>query len=112
MAIRQFHFAILNFQLSIPVTLRSPIFRKIFLSACLLIAVTVLGLDLYLSRYIARHQVENVEQRLAAPAYQGQATAGIEQLSGEYVVTQVFFGADGAVLRLQRKDAAKEKQHR
>ena len=49
-------------------TLRSPIFRKLFWSACLLIASTILVLDFYLSRYMARHQVENVEQRLAAQA--------------------------------------------
>jgi len=48
------------------VTLRSPIFRKLFLSACLVITATLFVLDFYLSRYMARRQVVNVEQRLAA----------------------------------------------
>jgi two-component system phosphate regulon sensor histidine kinase PhoR len=50
------------------VNLRSPIFRKLFLSATLLIAATLTVLDFYLARYMARHQVENVEQRLEAQA--------------------------------------------
>jgi hypothetical protein len=44
------------------VNLRSPIFRKLFLSATLLIAATLTGLDFYLARYMARHQVETVER--------------------------------------------------
>ena len=48
--------------------LRSPIFRKLFFSATLLIAATLTVLDFYLARYMARHQVENVEQRLEAQA--------------------------------------------
>ena len=48
--------------------LRSPIFRKLFLSACLVIAATLVVLDFYLSRYMTRRQVENVEQRLASQA--------------------------------------------
>jgi len=60
--------SIINLQSSIPVTLRSPIFRKLFLSASLLIAATLVVLDFYLTRYMVRHQVENVEQRLAAQA--------------------------------------------
>ena len=47
-------------------TLRSPIFRKLFWSACLVIAASLLSLDFYLSRYMARRQVDNVEQRLTA----------------------------------------------
>jgi two-component system, OmpR family, phosphate regulon sensor histidine kinase PhoR len=47
---------------------RSPIFRKLFLSATLLIVATLAVLDFYLARYMARHQVENVEQRLEAQA--------------------------------------------
>jgi two-component system phosphate regulon sensor histidine kinase PhoR len=50
-------------------TLQSPIFRRIFLSACLLIVGTLVVLDFYLTQYMARHQVENVEQRLAAQAH-------------------------------------------
>jgi two-component system phosphate regulon sensor histidine kinase PhoR len=49
-------------------TLKSPIFRKLFLSALVLIAATLVVVDFYLSRYMARHQVEHVEQRLAAQA--------------------------------------------
>ena len=48
--------------------LRSPIFRKLFLSATLLIAATLTVLDFYLARYMARRQVETVEQRLEAQA--------------------------------------------
>jgi two-component system phosphate regulon sensor histidine kinase PhoR len=47
-------------------TLKSPIFRKLLWSACLLIAVTLLVLNFYLSRYMAHRQVESVQQRLAA----------------------------------------------
>jgi len=50
------------------VTLKSPIFRKLFLSACLLIGAPLFVLDFYLTRYMARRQVESVEQRLAAQA--------------------------------------------
>ncbi len=48
--------------------LRSPIFRKLFLGAAILVAVTLLLLDFFLARYMARHQVVNVEQRLEAQA--------------------------------------------
>lgn len=49
-------------------TLRSPIFRKLLASAFLMIALTLLVLDFLLSRYMARRQVEAVEQRLKAQA--------------------------------------------
>lgn len=49
-------------------TLKSPIFRKLFLSACLLVGAPLFVLDFYLTRYMARRQVESVEQRLAAQA--------------------------------------------
>ncbi len=49
-------------------TLSSPIFRKLLASAFLLITVTLLVLDLYLTRYTARQQVEDVQQRLEAEA--------------------------------------------
>lgn len=45
-------------------TLSSPIFRKLFGSALLVIAVTLLGLDFYLRRYTRQREVDNVEQRL------------------------------------------------
>ncbi len=46
----------------------SPVFRKLFLSALLLIAMTLVVLDFYLTRYTARRQVESVQQQLAAEA--------------------------------------------
>ncbi len=48
--------------------MRSPMFRRLLASSFLLIAATVVGLDLYLSRYVARYHVKQVEQRLAAQA--------------------------------------------
>jgi len=50
------------------VDLRSPIFRKLFLSAFLVITATLFLLDFYLSRYMAARQIEAVEQRLMAQA--------------------------------------------
>ena len=47
---------------------RSPIFRKLLASAFLIIAVTLIGLDLYLTRYTSRREVQSVEQRLEAQA--------------------------------------------
>lgn len=47
---------------------RSPIFRKLFLSASLLIVATLAVLYFYLARYVARYEAENVEQRLEAQA--------------------------------------------
>jgi len=49
-------------------TFRSPIFRKLLASAFLLIAVTLVTLDFYLSRYTGRREVQSVEQRLEAQA--------------------------------------------
>ncbi len=49
-------------------THQSPIFRKLFLSACLVIAATLVFLDFYLTRYMVERQVESVEQRLAGQA--------------------------------------------
>ena len=49
-------------------TFRSPIFRKLLASAFLLIAVTLVVLDLNLTRYTGRREVEQVERRLAAEA--------------------------------------------
>jgi signal transduction histidine kinase len=46
----------------------SRLFRKIFLTAVALIAATVLVLDFYLTRYIGRKQVENVEHMLQSQA--------------------------------------------
>lgn len=46
--------------------LRSPIFRKLLLSALALIAATLGGLDFYLSRLTAARQREAVERQLAA----------------------------------------------
>jgi two-component system phosphate regulon sensor histidine kinase PhoR len=47
---------------------RSPIFRKLLASAFLLIAVTLVVLDFYLTRYTSRREVQSVEQRLEAEA--------------------------------------------
>jgi two-component system phosphate regulon sensor histidine kinase PhoR len=47
---------------------RSPIFRKLLASAFLLIAVTLVILDFYVTRYTARQQVQGVEQQLEAEA--------------------------------------------
>jgi two-component system, OmpR family, phosphate regulon sensor histidine kinase PhoR len=49
-------------------TFRSPIFRKLLGSAFLLIATCLVVLDFYLTRYLARGQVETVEQRLGVEA--------------------------------------------
>ena len=49
-------------------TFRSPIFRKLLGSAFLLIATCLVALDFYLTRYLARRQVETVEQRLGVEA--------------------------------------------
>jgi two-component system phosphate regulon sensor histidine kinase PhoR len=46
--------------------MRSPIFRKLLGGSFLLIGLALVGLDAYLTRYTARHQVADVEQRLAA----------------------------------------------
>ncbi|MCL5743614.1 MAG: PAS domain-containing protein, partial [Acidobacteria bacterium] len=49
-------------------TLRSSIFRKLLLSGFLLITVTLLIMDFYLTRYTARQQVDQVEHVLTAQA--------------------------------------------
>jgi two-component system phosphate regulon sensor histidine kinase PhoR len=49
-------------------TFRSPIFRKLLASAFLLIAVTLVVVDFYLTRYTAKREVQSVEQRLEAEA--------------------------------------------
>jgi two-component system phosphate regulon sensor histidine kinase PhoR len=46
--------------------MRSPIFRKLLGGSFLLIGLALVGLDTYLTRYTERHQVADVEQRLAA----------------------------------------------
>jgi two-component system phosphate regulon sensor histidine kinase PhoR len=46
--------------------MRSPIFRKLLGGIFLLIGLALVGLDTYLSRYTARHQIADVEQRLDA----------------------------------------------
>jgi two-component system phosphate regulon sensor histidine kinase PhoR len=56
-------------------TFRSPIFRKLLASAFLLITVTLVVLDFYLTRYTARREVQAVEQRLEAEAHVLQAEA-------------------------------------
>jgi len=46
----------------------SPIFRKLLTSAFVVIALTLAVLDFYLTRYTGKHEVQEVEQRLAAVA--------------------------------------------
>jgi two-component system phosphate regulon sensor histidine kinase PhoR len=48
--------------------LRSPLFRKLLASAVVLIAVTVLVLDFYITGLIGRNEAESIEQRLEAQA--------------------------------------------
>ena len=48
--------------------LHSPLFRKLLISAFLLIAATLLGLDFFLTRYIADRETQSVQQRLSAEA--------------------------------------------
>jgi hypothetical protein len=50
------------------VALRSPIFRKLILSAFALIALTILILDFYLTRFTAGRQTLAVEEQLAGQA--------------------------------------------
>ncbi|MGO8790582.1 MAG: ATP-binding protein [Terriglobia bacterium] len=47
---------------------RSPIFRKLLAAAFLLIAVTLVVLNFYITRYTADREVQNVEERLDAEA--------------------------------------------
>jgi len=46
--------------------MRSPTFRKLLGGSLLLIGLTLIGLDTYLTRYMAGHQVGDVERRLEA----------------------------------------------
>lgn len=46
----------------------SPLFRRLLVSAFVLIAATLLGLDFFLTRYIADRETQSVEQRLTAEA--------------------------------------------
>ena len=72
-------FPLPNRKSKIPNTMifRSPIFRKLLASAILLIAVTLLVVDLHLTSYTANREVQNVEQRLVAEAriLQGEASS-------------------------------------
>jgi len=56
---------------------RSLIFRKLLASAFLLIAVTLVVLDFYLTRYTAHREVQSVEQRLEAEARILQTEAAV-----------------------------------
>ena len=48
--------------------LRSPLFRKLLFSAFLLIAVALVILDFYLTRYVAERETQSTEQRLSHEA--------------------------------------------
>ncbi len=101
--------------------MRSPMFRRLLASSFLLIAATVAGLDLYLSRYVARHHVEQVEQRLAAQAriLAGEvAAAPLPQLerwaveAGGRANTRVtVIGAGGRVLADSNHDPESMENH-
>ena len=54
--------------LCLSMTFRSPIFRKLLSSAFLLIAVGLLSVDVYLTRYIGHHETASVQQRLSVEA--------------------------------------------
>jgi two-component system phosphate regulon sensor histidine kinase PhoR len=47
---------------------RSPLFRRLLVSAFILIAATLLGLDFFLTRYIADRETQSVQHRLTAEA--------------------------------------------
>ena len=49
-------------------TFRSPIFRKLLANAFLLIAVTLVVVNFYISRYTANREVQSVVKRLEAEA--------------------------------------------
>lgn len=49
-------------------TLRSPIFRKLLLSAFLLILIAVLVLDFFVTRYVSAREVETVQMQLESQA--------------------------------------------
>jgi two-component system phosphate regulon sensor histidine kinase PhoR len=102
-------------------TFNSPIFRKLFLSALLLIATTLVVVDFYLSQYMARHQVENVEQRLAAQArllaaeLASVAPAGLEdwaKAAGTHAQARVtFIDPQGVVLAESQRDPETMENH-
>ena len=48
--------------------IRTPIFRKLLLGSCLIVAVSFLTLNFYLSRYIAQREVQGAQQTLEMSA--------------------------------------------
>ena len=60
-----------------PMALTSPIFRKLLIAAFLLMAGTLLGMNVYLTRFTIQLQTENIHRRLKAEAeiLAGEATA-------------------------------------
>ena len=61
-----------------PMALTSPIFRKLLIAAFLLMAGTLLGMNVYLTRFTIQLQTENIHRRLKAEA---------EILAGEAAAT-------------------------
>jgi len=51
-----------------PSVFHSPLFRRLLVSAFILIGATLLGLDFFLTRHIADRETQSVEQRLTAEA--------------------------------------------
>ena len=100
----------------------SPVFRKLFLSALLLTATTLVVLDFYLTRYTARRQVESVQQQLAAEAriLAGELTAvappGVEEWAHNAETRAqariTVIGPDGVVLADSGHDPETMENHR
>ncbi len=100
---------------------RSPIFRKLLLSAFVLIAMLVFVLDLYLTRYAARRETQAVSRRLAGEAriLAGELDAvGRERLEtwakaaeGRARARITLIGRDGAVLADSRHDPETMENH-
>ncbi len=94
---------------------RSPLFRKLLLSAFCLIAAPLLVLDSFLTTYIARRETRNVEQRLTAQArilvgeVPGVATAQLEdwskQVSARVQARITLVDPQGSVLADSDRDA-------
>jgi two-component system phosphate regulon sensor histidine kinase PhoR len=102
-------------------TLQSRIFRKLFLSAVLLITVTLVGLDFYLTRYTERREVEIVRRQLGTNArlLAGELPQGPRRrledwakAGGERARARVtFISPDGVVLADSEHDPETMENH-
>jgi len=94
--------------------MRSPIFRKLLGGFFLLIGLALVGLDTYLTRYTARHQVADVEQRLAAECRvlagevaglsTSQLEAWVHDAAARTQAAVIIFSAPGLVLAESNHD--------